>query len=782
MTISFRTRLLLIFTAVLAVTLTATTLSALRATDANTRANATRELAVAERVFQTLLEESSRELTDRTTLLAEDFGFRQAIATNEEDTIISVLANHGDRIGADLIILMTPQGEVRISTHDIGADLERVRAGLGSQSSAFSLLTLSEHQPYQMVMVPVDAPQRVGWVGMGFLLDSELLNQFRSITSADVTLIYREREPGSESEVQTLSTLPTQPLASVDLQGSFEEVMGRASQHLREQGLLSRYATLLDQPRAHLGALLTVSLADAVAANTRLRTQMLLIALAALVAAAAVTLFIARGITRPIDTLVAAARRIARGDYQQSVSLKNTNEFGVLGKTLNTMQNDIQQRERHILYQAQHDLKTGLPNLEQMAQRFAEVPLDGDQQHLAVALVRLENVGALSDVYGLAFTDEIVRLAAERLVRQLRPGDVAGRVGNNEFLVLTRALPASDCEQTLVDYLTVFDQPIEHQDVDVILDVRMGLVLCPDHASNFEDALRRANIAVSDARLHGQSLERYQPGRDESHLRQLTVTSRLQNAIEHGGFELLFQPQYDLRKRRVHSVEALLRWHDDQLGRMFPDEFIPLAEQSGDITQITEWVVTEAIARMTAWREEGFDLGVSINLSARDILNGHFIDRLIGRTAHAGFERKHLMLEITESAMVTDTELALAHLKRLYDAGFDLAMDDFGTGYSSLAQLKIMPIHELKIDKSFVLKLDEDEDDRNIVRSTIEMAHHLGLTVIAEGVENQAALTLLEQMGCDAIQGYYLSKPMAVSDLTPWLTAFNEKTLESNYG
>ena len=781
MTISFRTRLLLIFTAVLAVTLTATTLSALRATDANTRANATRELAVAERVFQTLLDENSRELTDRTTLLAEDFGFREAIATNEEDTIISVLANHGDRIGADLIMLMSPQGEVLISTHDIGADLDRVRAGLGNQASAFSLLTLSEHQPYQMVMVPVDAPQRVAWVGMGFLLDDDLLTRFRDITSADVTLIYRERETGSNSDVQTLSTLPTQPLADVDLLGPYDEVLAQASEQLRDQGLLSRYATLLDQPPVHLGALLTVSLADAVAANTRLRTQMLLIALAALVAAAVVTLFIARGITRPIDTLVAAARRIASGDYQHSVSLKNTNEFGVLGQTLNTMQNDIQQRERHIFYQARHDLKTGLPNLEQMAQRFTELTPD-DQHPVAVVLVRLENVSALSDVYGLAFTDEIVRLAAERLVHRLRPGDIAGRVGNNEFLVLADAQLAGECDQALAEYLAVFDQAIEHQDIDVLLDVRMGQVMCPEQASSFEDALRRANIAVSDARVHGQELERYQIGRDESHLRQLTVTNRLQHAIEHGGFELLFQPQYDLRNRRIHSAEALLRWHDDQLGRMFPDEFIPLAEQSGDITQITEWVVTEAIARMTAWQEEGHDLGVSINLSARDILNSHFIDRVIERTAHAGFERKNLMLEITESAMVTDTELALTHLKRLYDAGFDLAMDDFGTGYSSLAQLKTMPIHELKIDKSFVLRLDEDQDDQNIVRSTIEMAHHLGLTVIAEGVENQAALKLLEQMGCDAIQGYYLSKPMAIADLKPWLAAFNETTLESSYG
>jgi diguanylate cyclase (GGDEF)-like protein len=780
MTISFRTRLLLIFTAVLVVTLAATTLSALRATDANARANAARELAVAGRVFQTLLDENSRELTDRTTLLAEDFGFRQAIATNEEDTIISVLANHGDRIGADLIILMSPEGEVLISTHDMGADLSRLREGLSDQAGAFSLLTVSEHEPYQMVMVPVDAPQRVAWVGMGFLMDDSLLNRFTDITNANVSLLYRESEFGEGSGVQTISTLVGQPLGGLNLTGPVSNVRDQASQYLREQGLLSRYSTLLEQGDIHLGALLTVSLADAVAANTRLRTQMLLIALAALVLATVVTLFIARGITRPIDTLVAAARRIAGGDYQQSVSLKNNNEFGVLGQTLNIMQNDIQQRERHILYQAQHDLKTGLPNLEQMARRFSKVSLD--EQPLAMVLIRLENVSALSDVYGLAFMDEIVRLAAGRLMQQLRPGDVAGRAGNNEFLVLANSPNVSECSQELEQYLSVFDHPIEHQDIDVSLDARIGLAICPDHARNFEDALRRANIAVSDARLHGQTMERYQPGRDESHLRQLTVTNRLQKAIEHGGFELLFQPQYSVHERRIHSAEALLRWHDEELGRMFPDEFIPLAEQSGDITRITEWVVTEAIAKMTAWRKQGFDLGVSINLSARDILNVNFIDSVIERTSDKHFERKHLMLEITESAMVTDTELALANLKRLYEAGFNLAMDDFGTGYSSLAQLKIMPIHELKIDKSFVLRLDEDKDDQNIVRSTIEMAHHLGLTVIAEGVENHAALVLLKDMGCDAIQGYYLGRPMAVADLEVWLRAFKETTMESSYG
>jgi len=776
MAISFRTSLLLIFITLLGLTLATTIWAVMRATDANARANAARELEVAERVFETLLAENSRQLTDRATLLSEDFAFRQAIATNEENTIISVLANHGERIGADLIIMLDPSGDVRISTHAIGDDVDRLRQHIRTGQSAFSDLTITEGQPYQMVMVPVEAPDLIAWVGMGFVMDSDLMNGFRDITKAEVTMLYRDDNSGA---IRTLSTLSENPLSLPALSGSFASALNVAANRLRNDGWLSRQSTLVNSTDQQLGILMSVSLQEALAAYTNLRTQMLGIAALALVLAAVVTVLIARGITRPIDTLVRAARRIASGDYRKSVELDRKNEFGVLGDTLNSMQDAIQDRERHIAYQAQHDILTGLPNRDRMSTLMNERLTSAPNQPFGVLLMQISNFDALSDVYGVSVMDRVLQQAADRLNRNSRPDDRIGRVGTDEFLILAEHLSPAQCRAVVHQYQMGFEAPFHCDAIEIKAETRIGVVHCPEHADTYEDILRRAHIALNDARHHGLSFALYEIGRDEVHLRKITVTHRLQQAILNGGFELLFQPQYDLRAGRIHSAEALIRWHDPELGRMFPDEFIPLAEQSGDITLITDWVLNEALRQMAAWQADGHDLGVSINLSAKDVLQDVFIDGLIARLRHDDIRRDALMFEITESAVMADPEHALRNLQRLYDAGVSLAMDDFGTGFSSLAQLKSMPVHELKIDKSFVLRLDEDRDDQRIVGSTIDMAHHLGLNVIAEGVENQASLTLLYDMGCDAIQGYYLSKPKTANELREWLATFDHHLLES---
>ncbi len=775
MAISFRTSLLLIFISLMGLTLAATLWAVLRATDANARANAERELEVAERVFETLLNDNSRQLTDRTTLLAEDFAFRQAIATNEENTIISVLANHGDRIGADLIVLLDPAGEVLISTHAIGDDVDSLRQHIRTAREPFTELTITEGHPYQLVMVPVEAPDLIAWVGMGFVMDSELMSGFRDITKADVTLLYRDDGSGT---IRTLSTLSDNPLSVPALSGSFSSALNIAANRLRNEGWLSRQNTLVNSSDQQLGMLMSVSLQEALAAYNKLQTQMLAIALFALILAAVATVVIARGITRPIDILVRAARRIAGGDYHQNIQLARRNEFGVLGDTLNAMQQAIQDRERHIAYQAQHDLLTGLPNRDQMATQMKERLTEADKEPFGVLLLQIVNFDALGDVYGVSVMDRVLQQAAERLTRNGRREDRIGRVGTDEFLILAERLSPAQCRAVVQQYQLSFEAPFHCDAIEVKVEARMGVLLCPDHATTYEDILRRAHIALADARQHGLAFAVYETGRDEVHLRKITVTHRLQQAILNTGFELLFQPQFNLREGRVHSAEALIRWQDSELGRMFPDEFIPLAEQSGDITLITDWVLNEALRQMSAWQVAGHNLGVSINLSARDVLKDDFIDGLIARLHHNDIRRESLMLEITESAVMADAEHALRNLNRLYEAGVSLAMDDFGTGFSSLAQLKSMPVHELKIDKSFVLRLDEDLDDQLIVRSTIEMAHHLGLSVIAEGVENQASLALLRDMGCDAIQGYYLSKPKTVTELREWLDTFDERQKE----
>lgn len=770
MAISFRTRLLLIFLSLLGLTLAATLWAVLRATDANARAGANRELAVAERVFDTLLADNSRQLTDRTTLLAEDFGFKQAIATNEEETIVSVLANHGDRVGADMIVLMDPGGEVLISTHDIGAELAELREAITTQQRPFSVLTLAEDAPYQLVMVPVRAPQLIAWVGMGFTMDTALLERFRGITGTNISLLFRQ---GDDAAVQGLSTLDA-PLPVEQLGGAFPAVLNQATEHFGESGWLSRQGLLKDRDGQQLGMLLSVSLQEALAAYDGLRNQILAIAAVALALAAIVTALIAGGISRPISALVMAARRIAQGEYNQHLALQGNNEFAVLGDTLNSMQSAIQEREQHILYQAQHDLLTGLPNRDQMAhlltQRLAAEPV----APFGVMLLQLSNYDDLSDVYSLSVMDAILPQVANRLDEASQAENAVGRVGTDEFLVLVDGLAVPDSQAEAERYLGLFDEPFRHDNLEIKVEARLGMVFCPAQAADYDDLMRRSHLALSEARHLGQTFMTYQDGQDERHLRRISVTNRLQHAIAENGFQLMFQPQYSLEHQRMRSVEVLIRWNDPILGKMFPDEFIPLAEQSGDITLITDWVFNESVRQMRRWQADGYpDLGISVNLSAKDILKDSFVDSLLARIREHGLKGEELILEVTESAMMADTERALKNLRRLYDSGVELAMDDFGTGFSSLAQLKSMPVHELKIDKAFILNLASDQDDQRIVRSTIEMAQQLGLSVLAEGVENPESIALLEAMGCHCIQGYCLARALPYDELLDWLTTFH---------
>lgn len=390
----------------------------------------------------------------------------------------------------------------------------------------------------------------------------------------------------------------------------------------------------------------------------------------------------------------------------------------------------------------------------------------------------MANLPQLSDVYGVSVVEKLLPLVARRLSIANEFCSYISCIGRGEFLLLLESR-RDDFVDIADGYAQVFEMAFDCETILVKVDVSMGFLSCPEHAGNFESMMRRVYMTQAQARSNARKYAVYEVGSEESHLRKINVTNRLQFAIASGGFELMFQPQLDLASNKVTSVEALIRWQDEELGKMYPDEFIPLAEQSGDITKITDWVLAEATKQLKLWSAEGFELGVSINLSARDVLKDEFIDRLLASVASGAVDRSRIMLEITESAMIVDQEHTINNLQRLFDAGIDLAMDDFGTGYSSLAQLKSMPIHELKIDKSFVLNLANDEADQRIVRSTIDMAHQLGLTVIAEGVEDLASLNVLRDMGCNSIQGYYLARPMPLAQMKQWLNDFNTERMDA---
>jgi EAL domain-containing protein (putative c-di-GMP-specific phosphodiesterase class I) len=291
------------------------------------------------------------------------------------------------------------------------------------------------------------------------------------------------------------------------------------------------------------------------------------------------------------------------------------------------------------------------------------------------------------------------------------------------------------------------------------------------HADDAGALMKRADIAMYDAKKNHTAIALYEAGRDEHSIRRLSLLSELRQAVQRDELEIHYQPNISIQTGRAAYAEALVRWRHPSHGLMMPDEFIPLAEQSGSISALTKWVLRRAINECAGWAARGMPMIVAVNLSPLDLFDAELPSYISGLLTEASLPPSWLVLEITETAIMRDPAYALKILRDLKGRGIRLSIDDFGTGYSSLAHLKRLPVDELKIDKSFVLNLNsQSTDDAVIVRSTIELGHNMGLTVIAEGVETIESLDILKRLGCDMAQGYYMSPPIPAAELLKWMT------------
>ncbi|MBB3169980.1 putative bifunctional diguanylate cyclase/phosphodiesterase [Simiduia aestuariiviva] len=757
---SFRARLLLVFIALLSLTLVAITWAVFSATQNAGHVFANNELDVAERVFKRLIIEDRGQLKTRVSLLSEDYGFRQAVAIGEEETLITALANHGERVGAEMVLLTDGEGRVKLSSHDLTLVQPFIAVRI-AEGTSFDLLVQAEQQLFQFAMVPVRAPSLIGWVGLGFPLKPALLENFKSITRVDVTMMLAERA------IPALSTLPAaagqnKPIAQSNVHSS----------DLIQRDWLTRTLAFEGENAGDIVALLTVPSSDIKAQFNQLQQRLILIAALALVLVVAAIFRIANGLSQPLATLAAAADRMAAGDYDRPVQLTSTDELGLLANSLNRMQAAIKEREAHITFMAEHDERTGLPNREKVQHILAD--LFAEQTSFTAVLLRVSNIKRLNDLYGILFVQRFMPLVAERLKSEVTACGTLARLGSDEFLlILTAGAVINRQEIEILSHS--FSHPFSLDGVQIVFEMRAGVVDCPAQASNYEFLIRRSNIALTEAVRAGQKFYYYQDGADDAHLRKLQITARLQHAIEHGNFELFYQPQLSLLTGEIEGMEALIRWKDETLGSVFPDEFIPLAEESGLISDVTRWVVGRVREDCMALASTGKPIEISINLSAKDILDTEMLAMLTEAAVKDLPAGCSLAYEITETALVADAHAARENLLLLKNAGIHLSMDDFGTGFSSLSQLKMLPVSKLKIDKSFVMKLASDCDDQNIVEAILGLAKALKLSVVAEGVEDATAMSMLDNWGCQSIQGYHLARPMPVTEALVWLENYRQK-------
>ena len=447
--------------------------------------------------------------------------------------------------------------------------------------------------------------------------------------------------------------------------------------------------------------------------------------------------------------------------------------FGSLYRLFASASRTLQRRAEEKEHQALHDVLTGLPNRALFHDRSETALKVGTRERhcVAVMIMDLDRFKEINDTLGHQSGDIVLKEAARRLQSTVRESDTIARLGGDEFAVLLPNIADPAASLNVADKIrNALNQPfIVH---GLTLDVRasIGIAMFPDHGKDVETLIQRADIAMYLAKSAKTEVEVYTSERDQYSPSRLALVSEMREAIDQGEFILHYQPKVNLKTGECGGVEALLRWQHPMREVIPPDEFIPLAEHTGLIEPLTRHVLTEALKQCAKWRRNGLTVPVAVNLSARSLLDENFPDHVEQVLKHWGVPPSSLQFEITESTLVSDPKRALGVISRLNQLGVQMSIDDFGTGYSSLSHLRRLPLKELKIDKSFVMNMTNDENDLVIVRSTIDLGRNLGLQVVAEGVENVDVWAKLAELGCDYAQGYYLSRPMPGEDLERWLT------------
>lgn len=695
---------------------------------------------------------------------AKDYGIKQVF---EDDTrsLLVALNNHRKRINADLAMAISAQGIITAQLQLEHQDNARPKVRQGSergQSFRFSQWLETQQQAhlymldgalYQLSLSPLTVGAKtIGWLAFGFQIDQRLAKHFFDITQLHTDFIVKV-----DQQWQLIAS--SNPQAQLAFSKSIVEGKTPA-QYIATGHLLTEF----DQQQ--FGFAMYGLRADFVAVLQKQWWQFLVLTGITLLLSLASAYWIAASITRPITRLVKQAKIIARGDYHQTVHLNDNSELGQLADEFNVMQQALISREQAITHRANHDALTDLPNKNVLKLTLAH--LTSQNINFAIYHLNLSRLKDVNETLGHDVGDRLIIELAQRL-RQVSDVQLLCHLGGDEFILISKTAEENSIDAMVEKIQLELEDEYQHQGISLQLQVRIGIALSPEHSGDAKVLLQMADSALHHTRKSNQLMQIYNKALDVSSVERLNLINNLKNAITDNQLELHYQPKLNLTTGLATHVEALVRWRHPTLGMVPPDSFIHIAEQTGQINALTKWVFITALNQYNTWQDEGINMNIAVNISAENLKDPHFYDFICQSLTNTKVPAQKVTLEVTESAVVDDPESAIATLSKFKSRGMKISVDDYGTGYSSLAQLKQLPVHELKIDKSFVQRLHDDEDDQIIVRSTIELAHNMGLTVVAEGIEDEFALHWLAKHGCELGQGYFISRPKDAEQITQWL-------------
>ena len=745
----------------------------------SSRSNATAKIAtdfdVGERVFALLLAQNRDRLLQTARVLAADFAFKEALLTHDAATARSALANHGARIGAPLMMLVDLKNRVIADTAP-RIDPRRTppmqpllsRAATAGSASEIQLL---DGEAWQLVVVPVRAPLPVAWLIMGFPVDHALALNLQQVTRLEVSFL-APATPGWRLVTSTLGRARSTALLHAMHTGLTRVESAEGADQVR---VVDVTAGEPGQTTPRVVAVLQRSLAEGMAGYERLRETLLGLALLSIFVTLICSAAIALGVTRPLNALVPAALRIENGDYDTAVQVEGRDEIGRLANSLNHMRMGIAEREKRIVKLAFEDALTNLPNRALLIERLDQAIVQAERggEYLAVIVLDLDRFKSINDSLGHTVGDHVLIEVAARLRGALRAADTVARLGADEFAFVIGIESYADAERVANKLLATLETPILYGEQPLDVGASIGIAHHPLAGSDSATLLRNADAAMTLAKRSRSDSMVWTPGREAHQQDHLSLLGELRRAVERDELRVAYQPKLSLTNFAVVGVEALMRWEHPERGLIPPSEFIPFAEHTGYIKVLTRWVINAALTQCGAWLRDGRELRVAVNISARDLLTRDLPTQIAAALQRHDVPARLLCLEVTESSFMDDPATAERVLKDLHELGIRISIDDYGTGYSSLAYLQRLPVSELKIDRSFVVNASSDAASAKIVRSTIELAHSLGLEVVAEGVEDQAGLDFLRTSGCDLAQGFVIGRPVPAAQLTIWAAGKN---------
>jgi diguanylate cyclase (GGDEF)-like protein len=713
-------------------------------------------------VYDRLWQQRAHELQNAAQLLARDFGFRAAVATGDQATMQSALGNAAARLRVRSAFIVTADGRLSAIDRSIGRD-QAAALWTSLDEGRLTGVSVLGGRPKQLVAAPIMAPTLIGWVVFAADLDEHEMRSLERLSAIPLHAAVLANSNGRWSEAagsMTVLSTDSAALAQAHINSSaaFEMSVGNA----KSIALAKPLPTFGDNQRAIL--LLAYPKAQALADARKLQLALAAMTLMGLLLVAYATWKAAGRITQPLARLDEAAGRLASGEHVQ-VRVRGTDELARLATSFNEMVGKIAEREQRITQLAFNDVLTGLPNRTMFQQQLEHLfrASEGNGSLFALHCLDLDQFKVINDTLGHPAGDTLLVEAGRRVIEAAR-GHFVARLGGDEFVVLqTVGEDRNAIDRLARDILDTMAQPLTIDGNELVPSTSIGIAIAPQDGTAGETLLRNADLALYRAKEAGRgTFAFFEESLNERAQQRRQLETDLRLAVEHGEFELHYQPLFDLEQNRICSFEALIRWNHPKRGQISPAEFVPIAEDTGLIVPIGAWVVREACTQAAQWPE---DVRIAVNVSPVQFHRGALHETILSALAASGLAPDRLEVEITESIFLEGSDATLRLLHSLRSLGVRVALDDFGTGYSSLSYLQSFPFDKLKIDRSFIQNLLTREGASAIVRAITELAHALNIETTAEGVEETAQLVELRAHGCSSVQGFLFAEPMTASEV-----------------